>query len=494
MRLSTRLRAGSVLWIFPFCVFVTYLFVTPPTADDVWWRLHSGDRILDSGHVQSRNAWAYRNTRRAWVNHAAGHDVIAAAVHRVMGPRGLMFIYILPLIWLASRLLKTGRLAKAPRNDLAWALCVPPLLAIHYALRPYVFSDVFFFIAVHAAVRWHDREDVGIREALPIGGLFLLWGQLHGAVWPGLAFFGLFAVRWRRLSRFRLTEAHAEVVRLRWLVALPAAALANVNHWHGLHLAWRYATGDFAWLSRLTEWQPAGPVVLVFAGVFAGGFVFAYRARGLALDRLLPLLPLAIAGALQIRHLPWLVLGAVALLQGADEERRADEGFRSEGPTPETGVPAGETGCFHNLILWAILVPLAAIPALLHADRLEDPRFHPSALYDQMDARCRLDAPLRVFALHAWGGSLVHHFNGRLAPFLDARNDCFSKETFERYFHITRLRDGWYELLMADHPDGAVLPDAHPLVAHLLHRGWIPGARDGHAVFLVTPAHGHLCR
>ncbi len=339
------------------------------------------------------------------------------------------------------------------------------------------------------AARWHDLGALRLRNALPVLGLFFLWGQLHGAVWPGLAFFVLFAIRWRRLVRFRCPEARAELVRVRWLALLPVAALANVNHWHGLALAWRYATGDFSWLSRLSEWQPAGPVVLLFAGAFGGAFVSAWRSRSLSLSRLFPLLPLAVAGALQIRHLPWLVLGAVALLHEADDERRGD------GPAPQDGGLEALPERWFGLIFGTLCVLLAAIPALVHADRLEDPRFFPVKLYDRMQAQCHLDAPLRIFTPHAWGGSLVYRFKGRLAPFLDARNDCFSKETFDRYFRITRLHPNWYDELTQDHPDGAALPKAHPLVPQLHQHGWIIGARYDHAVFLVAPHRGRdLCR
>ncbi|PKN44562.1 MAG: hypothetical protein CVU59_11355 [Deltaproteobacteria bacterium HGW-Deltaproteobacteria-17] len=504
MRPSTWSRVDFYWPLLPLAVFVAYLFVMPPTADDVWWRLHSGDRILRTGQVQSQNVWAYRDTHHEWVNHAAGHDLVAAAVHRVAGRRGLVFLYVLPMIWLAARVLRPfgrrpqrgdPRPLRGDRRDLAWGLFVPPLLAIHYALRPYVFSDVFFFIAMGIAARWHDRETLSLRDALPVLGLFFLWGQLHGAVWPGVLFFGLFAMRWSRLARLRLTEAPAELWRLRWLALLPVAALANVNHWHGLLLAWRYATGGHSWLTRLTEWQPAGSVVLLFAGAFAGGFVFAWRGRGFATARLLPLWPLAVAGALQIRHLPWLVLGSVALLQGADGERRADgQGTPEETAATPDGVvdiwPVRHAGP----LLGVLCVLLALIPAFLHADRLEDPRFHPSSLYDRIEARCDPGVPLRVFTTHAWGGSLVHRFHGRLAPFLDARNDCFSKETFDRYFRITRLLDGWYAVLLEDRPDGAALPAAHPLVPQLLRHGWIRGAEAGHGVFLVSPGRGPLCR
>ena len=458
-----------------------YLFITPPTADDVWWRLHAGERILRAGQLDLQNGWAYGDPEHEWVNHAAGHDVLAAAVHRVAGRRGLIFLYMLPLVWIAATLLRPAAtlLRPAHRRDLAWALFLPPLLVLHYALRPFVFSDVFFFLAIRWAASRHDQDAIGLREALPMGGLFWLWGQLHGAVWPGLFFFGLFVVRWGRLARPWRRDGRAELKRLRWLAPLPLFALANAQHVRGLALAWRYGTGDFSWLSQLTEWQPAGPVVLLFAGAFTGGFIWATRSRGLALGRLLPLLPLGIAGALQLRHLPWLVLAAVALLRAVDR------------PALPRAVPAR----LARFGLPALCLLLAAVPALLHAGRLEDPRFFPAKLYDRMEAQCRLGSGLRVFAPHAWGGSLAYRFDGRLSPFIDARNDCFSKATFDRYFRITRLAPDWYELVMSDHPDGAVLPAAHPMVPELLRRGWVPGVRWRDDRFLVAPHRARtLCR
>jgi len=255
-------------------------------------------------------------------------------------------------------------------------------------------------------------------------------------------------------------------------------ALANVHHVRGLALAWRYGTGDFAWLGRLTEWQPGPPAVLAVAGIFAAGFTLAVRARRWQISRIVPLIPLAVAGILQVRHLPWLVVAALALLRTTDAE--TSQGACEGGP-----VPARVAGL--------VLTALALTAAWLHAPRLTDPRFHPDALYSRMEAACRLDRPLRVFTLHAWGGSLVHRFGGRLAPFVDARNDCFSRETFGWYFRITRLETGWYRLLWEDRPDGAALPPGHPLVRALRAHGWTPAvtARDG--VLLLAPHRAGLC-
>jgi len=477
MRLPDRSRTGAAAGWFPFFLFAVYLVAVPPTTDDVWWRLHAGKRILETGHVQDVNGWAYRDAAAAWVNHAAGHDVILAATHRGTGLPGLVFLYALPLLWLAWRFGRPQR-----RVDWFWAFTWPPLLAIHHALRPYVWSDALFFLAVLLAVRWHEREAPGWREAAPLWGLFYLWGWIHGAVWPALAFTLLFATRWGALAK----GPAQEMARLRLLAPLPLLALANVHHVRGLALAWRYGSGDFAWLGRLTEWQPAPPAVLVVAGIFAAGFTLAWRARGLPRSRLLLLVPLAVAGILQIRHLPWLVVAALALLRAADREDTAAETSRARGRACEGGpVPARVAGL--------VLTALALTAGWLHAPRLADPRFHPAALYDAMEAGCRLDRPLRVFTLHAWGGSLIHRFDGRLAPFVDARNDCFSRETFGRYFRITRLEPGWYRLLWEDRPDAAALPPGHPLVSVLRARGWTlgPAAPDG--VLLLAPHRAGLC-
>jgi hypothetical protein len=466
MRLEDHRPAGAALTWLPFLLFAATVVVVTPLADDVWWRLFSGERILETGRVQDQNGWAYRDPGAPWVNHAAGHDTLVAAVRRATGMTGLVLLYLAALLGLAA-FLPRPRL----RTDWLWALAWPPLLFIHHALRPYVFSDVLFFLAMLGAVRWHDRDAPGWKDAAPLWALFLVWGQLHGAVWPGLAFTWLFAARWRRL----VAAPKAELLRLLPLAPLPLLSLANVQHGRGLLLAWRYATGDFAWLGKLTEWQPGEPAVLLVTGVFAAGFVLACRARRLRIGRLVPLVPLAVAGVLQVRHLPWLVIGALALLRAT-----------------ETPVPV----CPRRRLRWVAagaLGALALVAAWRHAPRLAEPRFLPSALYDGMDAGCRLDRPLRVFTLHAWGGSLVHRFDGRLAPFVDARNDCFSRETFERYFRITKLEEGWYRLLWEDRPDAAALPPGHPLARALISRGWTPGitARDG--VLLLAPHRAGLC-
>lgn len=473
MRNFDRRAAGSALSWLPFLLFAAAVVFVTPLADDVWWRLFSGDQMLETGQVQNVNAWAYRDAGAPWVNHAAGHDVLTAAVRRALGPMGLVFLYAAALLGLAAALPRPRR-----RLDWLWALAWPPLLFLHHALRPYVFSDALFFLAVAGAVRWHDRDAPGWRDAAPLGALFLVWGQLHGAVWPGLGFTLLFAARWQTLFR----SPKAELLRLWPLAPLPLLAVANVHHVRGLVLAWRYATGDFAWLGRLTEWQAGPPAVLLAAGVFTAGFTLSWRSRPgadsrrhLSLSRLIPLVPLAVAGVLQVRQLPWLVIGALALLRATDPPAPV---------FPRRGLRWVAAGG---------VAALALVAAWRHAPRLAEPRFFPPMLYDGMDAGCRMDRPLRVFTLHSWGGSLTHRFDGRLAPFVDARNDCFSRVTFERYFRITRLEEGWYRLLWEDRPDAAALPPGHPLVRALGSRGWTPGVTAPDGVFLLAPHRASLC-
>ncbi len=473
MRNEDRGAAVAALSWLPFLLFAATVIVVTPLADDVWWRLFSGERILETGQVQDVNEWAYRDPSAPWVNHAAGHDVLTAAARRWAGPTGHVFLYLAALLALGAALPRPRR-----RLDWLWALAWPPLLFLHLALRPYVFSDVLFFLATLGAARWHDRDTPGWRDAAWLWALFLVWGQLHGAVWPGLGFTLLFATRWRTLLR----SPKAELLRLWPLAPLPLLAMANVHHVRGLVLAWRYATGDFAWLGRLTEWQSGPPAVLLVAGVFAAGFTLAWRSRPgddgrrrLPLSRLLPLVPLAVAGVFQVRQLPWLVIGALALLRSIDP------------PRPVC------TGRLPRRVAAGAIAALALVAAWRHAPRLAEPRFFPTTLYNEMDAGCRLDRPLRVFTLHSWGGSLIHRFKGRLAPFVDARNDCFSRETFDRYYRITRLEEGWYHLLWEDHPDAAALPPAHPLVRALSTRGWTPGVTAPDGVLLLAPHRAGLC-
>lgn len=466
------MHARPAVRLFPFLLYLMYVFMTPPTADDVWWRLHSGREILHQGRIIDANDWAYRDAGQPWVNHAAGYDAILALSGRAFGMTGVVSLHFLAALLLAALLLRPTQ-----RGDFAWALFLVPLLAVHHALRPFVFSDVLLYAAVALSVRAHDRDELRIRDLWPSYLLFGVWGQLHGAVWIGLAVFGLLGVRWRSLW----TAPVREVRRAAPLALAFPCALANPAFFSGLRLAWRYAVASPAWLSRLSEWQAPGPPALFCVGAFAGGLLWAAQRRGLPLGRLAPLAFLLPSAFTQVRHLPLPAIAAVALLLTL-----------RPAPFP---LPPGLA--LKKPAFWAVLlVPAALAAALVQVRHLEDPRFVPPGLYAQMARRCRLDhGNLRIFTHHAWGGSLIYHFKGRLLPYMDARNDCFSQETFDRYDDIEHLRGDWYGKLMEDHPDGAVLRGDHPLVPELLRRGWVPGARWRYNRFLVAPHRSRtLCR
>ncbi len=469
----TRERLNPLAWI-PFAFLLAWVLMVTPLADDIWWRLASGNR---SESCVTVNSTAYRDTGRRWVNHACGYDRLMAAVHRVAGKKGLVFVHVLPLTLLGFFMLRRLR-----PGHLAWAIFVPPLVILHHALRPYVFSDLLFFLAMFLAVRMHEQQEISRRDLLLSGILFLLWGNLHGAVWIGLPFFWLFAVRFGDL----FSRPAAGLKRVAVLVPVTAlAALANGTHIHGLVLAVRYATGGFSWLHQLEEWQTAPGAVFLALGAFTAGFFACWRHRRLPLSRLVLLLPLLAAGVLQLRHLPLLVMAAVALWHGTPDPKKSE------------GDDAGQL--WHlppaAILVAVLLLAVSLAAAWKHGPRLATRRFHPQAFYRQVADRCDLDQPLRVFTLHAWGGAQTFHFSGKLKPFMDARNDCFSRHTFEAYQRITRLSDGWYGELMADQPHGAILPNVHPLSDALRKKGWIPAVRFGGIRFLVTPATGrNLCQ
>ena len=475
---SPVIRNTSVaLTLLPLALLVVYVFMTPPLADDIWWRLHSGRHMLTTGEVPSVNGFAYRDTQQAWVNHAAGYDAILAVVHRVAGLPAVVWLHLFAFFGLGFTLLRNLSV-----RDLGWALWVPPLLAIHYALRPYVFSDLLLFFTVRHAWRLRFLPDLKRGDCWVPGFLFFLWGQLHGAVWIGVVSFILFATDWSRLFQ----KPAAEIRRIGPVGLLVfLVSLANVNHVHGLVLAVRYATGGFPWLGELTEWQAPGYAHLLVLGAFAGGWVHAWHARNRQFFAIWPMVPFGVLAFLQVRHLPLFVVVAVALW--------SEQGPQVATVRKDHRFPSGLWSRIHSHE-WIFALGFALVASVILAPRTPEPRFYPLGLYRRMEI-CDTAGPLRVFTLHAWGGAQLFHFQGRLAPFLDARNDCFSRETFTRYLHITRLKEGWYDLLMEDDPDGAALPVAHPLAVALRQKGWIPGARSGRHRFLVAPRVGRaLCR
>lgn len=456
--------------LFPFLLYMMYVFITPPLVDDLWWRLHSGQTILQQGSIVDTNEWAYRDAGRKWVNHAAGYDVLLAAIKRLGGMPGVLFPHFLAVFFLGAQLLRPTQ-----RQDFAWALFGVPLLVIHYATRPFLISDVFLYFSVMAAVQAHDQNTLRLHNLWPSYLLFWLWGWLHGSVWVGTALFLLLGVRWQQIWK----KPHSEIRRSAPLALIFPCALANPAFLSGLHLAWQYAMGDIPWLTSLTEWQGPQPLVFFFMGAWCASIMLAWKQRKLPLGRLVPLTILLPSAMTQIRHMPLPVIAVGAM-------------FLKLHPIAFFGpkaVPRQKT-LFFMLIL---ITGFAA--SLVHARHLQDPRFVPIGLYHEMIQRCDLEGKkLRIFTLHAWGGSLLYHFGGHLQPYMDARNDCFSQETFDRYHDIINLRGHWYEKIMQDHPDGAVLPSTHPLIPELLRRGWVSGVRWRYNHFLTAPHWGHtLC-
>lgn len=463
---SLCMNAQHAVRLFPFLLYMMYVFMTPPLVDDLWWRLHSGQAILQQGRIIDTNEWAYRDTGRTWVNHAAGYDVLLAVMKRFWGMQGVLFPHFLAVFFLGARLLRPIQ-----RQDFAWALLGVPLLVIHYAIRPFLISDVFLYFSVMAAVQAHDQNTLRLQNLWPSYLLFWLWGWLHGSVWVGTALFLMLGVRWQQIWK----NPRSEIRRSAPFALIFACALANPAFLSGLHLAWQYAMGDIPWLTSLTEWQEPQPLVFFFMGAWCASMILAWKQRRFPLGRLVPLTILLPSAITQIRHMPLPVIAVGAMFLK----------FHSFfGPNK---VPR------QKMLLAVFILILTFAASWVHARHVQDPRFVPMGLYPQITLHCNLQGKkLRIFTLHAWGGSLLYHFGGHLQPYMDARNDCFSRETFDRYHDIMNLRGHWYEKLMQDHPDGAVLPSTHPLIPELLRRGWITGVRWRNNHFLIAPHWGHI--
>ncbi len=379
-------------WI-PLVLWALILLGTVPRQDDVWWRMAAGRDMVRTHSVPHTNDYAFTEPDHPWVDHAWAYDLGIYGVYSATGLGGVHLVHALALFLLGLALFAPQR-----GRDLLWALPAVLLLWSHHSLRPWAVSDLLFLTALLLA---RDRGMSPLRRGALLFGLFALWGNLHGSAVPGaLAVLVLLipAQRTREsLGTFALTA-----------LALGAALMANPYGLGALALSVGYLSGHFSFLEALEEWGPPPLHLVLTLMAFTMGLGLALR------HRRIPWRPLILSAILLVfslksrRHIPLFVITSLALL------------------VPR--IPSLRSGS--SLAALALFALLAVGRFALGTVPVEE-RFYPRSTYVRIEGRIGPGTP--VLAPHAWGGSLIWHFDGRARPYIDARNDCYSPKTFQCY-------------------------------------------------------------
>lgn len=222
---------------------------------DLWGRLSAGASVYFTGHVWTRDVFAFTPILPRWIDHEWGAGVMFLAILDHFGPQGLMVLKLLLAFTALGFALATARQAgPAPLLILAlpcaWAI-LPGYVPV---IRSHAFTYALFALTLWVSNRIYNGHP-RLWPALPL--IMTAWVNLHGGFVTGFAVMGTHL-------------AAAIIQRGEWRPLLRGTAAAAAAT-----LLTPYAASFHAYLipallhprPRITEW---GPMPLLGWDAFTG--------------------------------------------------------------------------------------------------------------------------------------------------------------------------------------------------------------------------------
>ena len=222
---------------------------------DLWARLAAGASIHFTGHVWTRDVFAFTPTLTHWIDHEWGAGVMFFSVLDHWGPGGLMILKVLLAFAALGLALATGRQAGLTALLIMSLPCAWTLLPGYVpVIRSHAFTYTLFALTLWTSNRIYNGQ-ARLWPALPL--IMIVWVNLHGGFVTGFAVMGAHLIA-------------AIIQRGSWRPLLQGTVAAVA-----VTLLTPYATGFYSYLipallhprPRITEW---GPMPLLGWDAFTG--------------------------------------------------------------------------------------------------------------------------------------------------------------------------------------------------------------------------------
>lgn len=437
---------------------------------DTWWQLRTGQVILATGSVPTRDVFSSTVPGAYWPNHEWLALVFFYGLYAIGGLPALLFgcTALVVLAWAGIAQLSEG----PGRVRAAAMLLAMPAQSVIWSARPHLFSLLLVVVVLLLLTRprWHWLYPP----------LFLLWANLHA----GVAFGGVVLVVAALVAfvtdvwsgQLRRAWLRSESVRWAAIVLVSGAATALTPLGFGL---WWYILDSFGDATRtyLSEWQPPsllwsasypffGLVVLTLIAVLV-----SWRSWRGQRDWTLLLLALLFAwlGFRSIRHTAFFVAVAAPLLGRPFREWQA------------LAVQSGARCWANGLLLAGLFCGAGLVVAQAWAVMPAQP------LSDTLVAAVRR-CPGTLFNTYDTGGPLIWQLPER-PVFVDNRQDPYPADLLFRAA-LVEQQGNYKELFDRYGVHCALVPAAGPLAQALRRDGWQSLFADGTlAVMQAAGAH-----
>lgn len=435
-------------------VIVFFVCLRPIAVTDFWWQAKTGELIVRSGRIPSRDVFSWTAAGNPWVVHEWLTEVLFYWMLEAL-PRPILLVYKSGLACIACALV----LVRAWRRSgsLPFSLGATLLAALvvrNFAdLRPQMLT----FVLLSGLLLGLDEYRSGRWRFLPwaLPPLFILWANLHGAVVVGLILLGLWvAGEW---IGSRLLDEPG--VGLRALTAgAVASAVAVFLNPNGFHVyAYPFQVlGHPEVQDYISEWfspnfhdpayRPFELMLLLLLGAVAQAWRGKESGERIPVGETLVLLAMTHAALIAQRNTaPFALAAAPVIAAGAASVWRALHlgVLRTRMQLPAVRIASAASLCVALAAVAVYQAPRAA-PAQW-VDRSIGMSTFPAEAVDWMR---RGSWPGRLYNDYVWGGYLIWELHPDRPVFIDGRAEVYyPNKVFDDEMKLFRVAPGWQEAL-----------------------------------------------
>jgi hypothetical protein len=468
---------------------------------DTGWHVRTGEWIMANGRVPHQDMFSYTRAGQPWFAWEWLWDVIFAWLHQ-RGGMGAVILASVVVICMTSVLLFRLVCRKCGNPLLAIAIMalVTGGTAIHWLARPHLFTMLFTVVFYSILERVKDGN---VRWLWWLPVLMMLWTNLHGGFFLGIALTGAYAAGeiaggvFASDSSLRRPALRRSLPYLATVAGCLAMTFVNPYFYH-LHEHILAFLGDGYQYRNIVEFQSFNfhsPVAAYFEPMLLLGLVAAawnlYRRRFAYSLLLAGWAHLALA---VVRNEPIFMIVAAPLvaemLQSLLTELPAKDLAAwirgSAAKFQEFAADFGSTDSIARLHLTSAAA-IAVLGALFYAPnapakcRAEyDAKRYPAKAVEVLG---EAGSPEVIFTDDEWGGYLIYRLYPSTRVFIDGRSDFYGTPFNEKYQSVMNVRYDWEKSLAQYHVNTVLLPADAALAGTLKEsRHWHPVYDDGIAI------------
>lgn len=444
-----------------------------------------GNHILDSGSIPVKDIFSHTLYGEKLVPHEWLADVAFALAHRVMGLSGDLLLAALVIamtvLLMYEEMIKRGVMRL---NALAVTLWLISISAVHWLVRPHIFT--FLFVAL-----WTYRlETIYKGESKNIGWfalVMLMWVNTHGAYIAGFVIWGTYFADW--LLEFWQGRGTKE---MGWrLGAIGGVSLLvtfiNPSGWHIWGTSVGYLGNDF--LTQVTveymspNFHDRGMWLFMF--MIAFGLFSLVQDRRLQVREGLLFAGWTIMSLYSIRNFPLFAVVNAPIIGGLAQSWLGKVSWLLK---RNAGIDAVESKLRGHL--WSIFAFVAIGALLWHQVPLDLNRRGNIYLPEKMPVKAvdwltANPQEGKMFNHFVWGGYLLYRTWPNDLVFIDGQTDFYGESLTREYLTVVSGDDGWQTVLDKYGVEWILLRGDDPLAVKLSaveDDGWLLIYEDDLAV------------